>query len=83
MPDNPVEDGVEFFSRAKDLFPIRAAEEEKRRQKIIEKLQQKRPTASADSKAHDIPDKRRRVSSEVQDEDDGLFDTESSHRSVD
>lgn len=70
LPDTPVEDGVEFFSRAKDLFPIRAAEEEEKRQKKLEKFERKRSTASAESKTRDTPEKRRRLSSQAQDEKD-------------
>jgi len=62
------EDGVGFFSRAKDLFPIRAAEEERKRQKKLAKLERKRSTASAEGKESSTPEvKRRRVSSQAED----------------
>ena len=82
VPDKPVEDGVEFFSRAKDLFPIRAAEEEKRRQKKLERLERKRSTDSVERKVGETPEKRRRVSSQAREEDDDVFDRGYSHESV-
>lgn len=82
IPDKPVEDGVEFFSRAKDLFPIRVVEEEKRRLKKLEKVERKRSTASAEN-THDTPEKRRRVSSNAyDDEDQDVFDRGESNKSV-
>jgi hypothetical protein len=56
------EEGVNLFSRAKNLYPLRIAEEERRRQKRLEKLGRKRSTASAERKASKTPDiKRRRI----------------------
>ena len=56
-------EGIEFFSRADELWPTRVAEEERRRQKKAIKLERKRSTASAERKPLSTPDsKRRRVS---------------------
>ena len=82
VPEKPVEDGVEFFSRAKDLFPIRAAEEEKKRKKKLEKLERKRSTASAERKVHSTPEKRRRLSSQAHGEEDDVFDNGNNYKLV-
>jgi hypothetical protein len=61
------EEGIDFFSRAKELYPMRLAEEERKRQKKLEKRIQdrKRSTASAERLPSRTPEgKRRRVSSE-------------------
>ena len=66
-PQEP-EDGIEFFSRAKELYPIRVAEEERKRKKKVAKQKQerKRSTASAERKDSSTPElKRRRLSSEA------------------
>lgn len=56
-------EGIDFFSRADELWPSRLAEEERKRQKKAAKLERKRSTASAERKATSPPDsKRRRVS---------------------
>jgi hypothetical protein len=70
-PREEVEEGVDLFSRAKNLYPIRVAEEERRRQKKIEKLERKRSTESAERKASKTPEvKRRRISSQADDHSD-------------
>jgi hypothetical protein len=62
------EEGIDLFSRAKDLYPQRVAEEERRRQKKLVKLERKRSTASAERKASNTPEtKRRRISSQTDD----------------
>lgn len=64
------EEGIEFFSRAKELYPMRIAEEERRRQRKLAKQKQerKRSTASAERRASSTPDiKRQRVSSDAPD----------------
>lgn len=74
----PVEqkEGIDFFSRADELWPSRLAEEERRRQKKAVKLEQKRSTASAERKSSSTPDgKRRRVS---QNEEHGRHSSEGS-----
>ena len=56
-------EGIDFFSRADELWPERLAEEERKRHKKATKLERKRSTASAEKKPSSIPDsKRRRVS---------------------
>jgi hypothetical protein len=57
------EEAVNFFSRAKELYPQRLAEEERRRQKRLVKLERKRSTASAERKEGTPSEgKRRKVS---------------------
>jgi hypothetical protein len=54
---------VEFFSRAKELFPQRVEEEEYRRQKKLVNAERKRSSTSAELKESTPPGgKRRRVS---------------------
>jgi hypothetical protein len=54
---------IDFFSRAKDIYPQRLAEEERRRQKKIMKLERKRSSASAEIKDPMSPGgKKRKVS---------------------
>ncbi|PMD40038.1 hypothetical protein L207DRAFT_460856 [Hyaloscypha variabilis F] len=54
---------IDFFSRAKDIYPQRLAEEERRRQKKIVKLERKRSSASAEIKDPMSPGgKKRKVS---------------------
>jgi hypothetical protein len=56
---------VEFFSRAKELFPQRVEEEEYRRQKKLVKAERKRSSTSAELKESTPPGgKKRRVSSQ-------------------
>jgi hypothetical protein len=56
-------EGIEFFSRADELWPSRLAEEERKRQKKAIKLERKRSTASAERKPSSTPEsKKRRVS---------------------
>jgi len=62
-PEKP----VEFFSRAKELFPQRLEEEEYRRQKKLVKAERKRSSTSADLKEPTPPGgKKRRVSSQLE-----------------
>jgi hypothetical protein len=69
IEDDLEEEGVDFFSRAKDLYPMRVAEEERKRQKKLEKtekLERKRSSASAERKYPRTPElKRRRISSQA------------------
>jgi hypothetical protein len=80
-PTKPVEkvkDDVEFFSRAKELFPQRISEEERKRERKQNKLERKRTPESAERKAFKTPDlKRRRVS-----EQDGNRSRDSSPNNV-
>jgi len=70
-------DSVNFFSRAKELFPIQAAEEERRRQKKLVKLERKKSMASLERKLSTTPEgKRRRISSPA---DEPEHSSESSH----
>lgn len=63
-------EGVEFFSRAKDLHPRILAEEERKRQKKLMKLERKRSSTSADVKESTPPEeKRRRVSAQAKKQD--------------
>ncbi len=60
----PAEDAVDFFSRGKDLFPQLILEDQRKREKKREKLEQKRSTQSAEARSCTPPGgKRRRVSS--------------------
>jgi hypothetical protein len=59
-------DSVEFFSRAKEVFPLQIAEDEHRRRKKLEKLDRKRSTESAEKNASRTPElKKRRISSQA------------------
>jgi hypothetical protein len=61
------DEAVEFFSRAKEIYPQQLAEEERRRQKKLVKLERKRSSASADHKELTPPGgKKRRVSSQLE-----------------
>ncbi|KAE9381628.1 hypothetical protein N431DRAFT_539233 [Stipitochalara longipes BDJ] len=51
---------VEFFSRAKEIYPQRLAEEERRRQKKLVKLERKRSSTSAEIKDPTSPGGKRR-----------------------
>ena len=64
-PVKPVEqkDGIEFFSRAEEMWESRVAEEGRKRQKKLVKLERKRSTASVERKHSTTPDgKKRRLS---------------------
>jgi hypothetical protein len=50
---------VEFFSRAKEIYPQRLADEERRRQKKIGKLERKRSSTSVEME-ESIPPGRKR-----------------------
>jgi len=66
-PAKPAEqkEGIDFFSRAEEMWPERLAEEKRKRQKKLVKLERKRSTVSAERKPSSTPDsKRRRVSKE-------------------
>jgi hypothetical protein len=59
------DEAVEFFSRAKEIYPQRLAEEERKRQKKIVKLERKRSSTSAEIKESTPPGgKKRKVSSQ-------------------
>ncbi|KAG4436891.1 hypothetical protein IFR05_007617 [Cadophora sp. M221] len=61
IPDS--DEPVDFFSRAKDVYHTQRAEEERRRQKKLVKLERKRSSASAEVKdGSPSGEKRRRVS---------------------
>lgn len=65
------QDGIDFFSRAKELYPMRIAEEERKLQKKLarQKQERKRSGASVERKASITPDvKRQRLSSETQED---------------
>ena len=65
---------VDFFSRAKEVFPERLAEEQRKREKKIAKLERKRSSASAE-KAPSTPEgKRRRISAQAEDSSDSSTD---------
>jgi hypothetical protein len=56
-------DGIEFFSRAEELWPSRLLDDDRRRQKKATKLERKRSGASVERKIQNTQDiKRRRVS---------------------
>lgn len=64
------DEGVDFFSRAKELYPMRVAEEERKRQKKLAKQVQERKasSSSAERRVSSSPGvKRRRVSAQPQD----------------
>lgn len=61
---------VEFFSRAKELYPIVVAENERKLQKKAAKLERKRSSISRDRE--DSNRKKTRVSTETEDEDGNL-----------
>jgi hypothetical protein len=59
------DEAVEFFSRAKEIYPQRLAEEERKRQKKLVKLERKRSSTSAEIKESAPPapgGKKRKVS---------------------
>lgn len=56
-------EAVDFYSRAKAIYPQRRAEEERRQQKKLEKLERKRSSTSVEVKeGSPSGEKRRRVS---------------------
>jgi hypothetical protein len=58
-------EAIEFFSRAKEIYPQRLAEEQRRREKKIGKLERKRSSTSAEIKeASPTGGKKRKVSSQ-------------------
>jgi len=58
---------IDFFSRAKEFFPEQLADQERRRQKKIVKLERKRSSASAEIKGPTSPGgKKRKVSSRIE-----------------
>jgi hypothetical protein len=60
-----VEEGVDFFSRSHEIFPQRLAEEERRLQKKLVKLERKRTSSSVEEKEPSpYEEKRRRVSNQ-------------------
>jgi hypothetical protein len=62
--------GVDFFSRSKDIFPERLAEEQRKREKKLAKLERKRSTASAEEALRTPDGKRRRISAHAEDSSD-------------
>ncbi|KAH8602862.1 hypothetical protein B0O99DRAFT_604529 [Bisporella sp. PMI_857] len=83
QPVEEVKDGVEFFSRAKELFPIRLAEEEERRQKKAAKLERKRSSMDADRKSSSTPEpKKRRVSSQAPEEVEAVSSGEDDYKPI-
>lgn len=67
---------VEFFSRAKEIYPQRLADEERRRQKKIVKLERKRSSTSVEIKESSPPGgKKRKVSSQKEGRDGNLSDS--------
>ena len=62
------EEAIDFFSRAKELYPQRLEEEERRREKKLIKLERKKSSASPDVQVTTPPEgKRRRVSPQGKD----------------
>ncbi|KAF8863318.1 hypothetical protein BDZ45DRAFT_722447 [Acephala macrosclerotiorum] len=77
---NAAEEAVEFFSRAKELYPQILAQEERKRQKRSLKLERKRSSTSADTKEITPPeDKRRRVSAQSKMHDEYSSDESRNH----
>jgi hypothetical protein len=54
------DEAVEFFSRAKEIYPQRLAEEERKRQKKFVKLERKRSSRSAEIKESTPPGGKKR-----------------------
>jgi hypothetical protein len=80
------EEGIDFFSRAKELYPMRVAEEERKLQRKLAKQRQerRRSTASAERKASSTPEvKRQRLSSEAQEGGDNSSDNSPSRQLLD
>jgi hypothetical protein len=73
-----VDEAVDFFSRAKTLYPQRLAEEEKKRQKKIARLERKRSSTSAEHEKTPVEEKKRRVFSQAAEDRDG-YSSEGSH----
>jgi hypothetical protein len=57
------DEAIEFFSRAKEIYPQRLAEEERRRQKKIVKSERKRSSTSAEIKEPTSPGGKKRKGS--------------------
>ncbi len=73
------DEAVEFFSRAKEIYPQRLAEEERKRQKRLVKLERKRSSASAEIKESTPPapgGKKRKVSPQTEARDGHSSDSE-------
>jgi hypothetical protein len=70
------DEAVEFFSRAKEIYPQHLAEEERKRQKKLVKLERKRSSTSVDHKESTPPGgKKRRVSSQADARDGHSLDS--------
>lgn len=61
------EDDVDFFSRARDLFPQTIQDEERKKERRQARLERKRTTESVERKASKTPEVKRRRISELQD----------------
>ncbi|KAH7417215.1 ubiquitin-2 like Rad60 SUMO-like-domain-containing protein [Cadophora sp. MPI-SDFR-AT-0126] len=83
LPDR--EEPVEFFSRAKDVYHLQLAEEERRRQKKMVKLERKRSSTSAEVKEKSPTGEKRRKVSEHRDtfspDDDAVNDVAQTNES--
>lgn len=71
------QEAVELFSRAKEVHPQILAEEERRRQKRLTKLERKRSSMSADTKEITPPEEKRRRLGEKAKPQDGYSSDES------
>ncbi|TAQ83520.1 hypothetical protein B7494_g8160 [Chlorociboria aeruginascens] len=60
--------GVDFFSRAHELFPTRVAEEERRREKKLNRSERKRSSTSIEKQEHSPRASKRRRSSQTFDQ---------------
>lgn len=71
------DEAVEFFSRAKEIYPQRLAEEERKRQKKLVKLERKRSSTSAEIKDSTpaLGGKRRKGSSQRETRDEHSSDS--------
>jgi hypothetical protein len=67
-------EGIDFFSRASELYPLRLAEEERKRQKRLKKLALKRTAIGAETKSSS-PDGKRKRASQNEDEDGHFSDS--------
>jgi hypothetical protein len=75
-------EGIDFFSRAQELYPIRVAEEERKRQKKIMKQERQASIISAERKPSMTPESKRRRISHA-DERDGHSSDSSHHHEQD
>ncbi|KAG9244578.1 hypothetical protein BJ878DRAFT_542142 [Calycina marina] len=84
VAEEPI-DEVDFFSRAKELYPIHLVEEKRKKrergERKLERIERKRSTESAELKTHDSPDKWRRVSDQADDEKGDVFEEAESFKS--